>query len=55
MQVDLAGTTNSYYDCVTGDAYDAYLFATVLSCSCYAYTQKILPKVLIGSKISAKR
>lgn len=40
MQVDRAGTTIPYYDRVTGDAaYDAYLFAAVLPCSCYAYVE----------------
>ena len=39
MQVDWAGTTIPYYDRITGDAYDAYLFAAVLPCSCYAYVE----------------
>lgn len=39
MQVDWAGTTILYYDRITGDAYDAYLFAAVLPCSCYAYVE----------------
>jgi transposase len=39
MQVDWAGTTISYYDCVTGEAADSYLFAAVLPCSCYAYVE----------------
>ena len=37
MQVDWAGTTIPYYDRVTGEAADSYLFAAVLPCSCYAY------------------
>lgn len=39
MQVDWAGTTIKYHDSVTGDAYDAYVFAAVLPCSCYAYVE----------------
>ena len=39
MQVDRAGTTIPYYDCVTGEATDSYLFAAVLPCSCYAYVE----------------
>lgn len=39
MQVDWAGTTIQYQDPVTGDAYDAYIFAAVLPCSCYAYVE----------------
>ena len=33
MQVDWAGTTIPYYDRVTGEAADSYLFAAVLPCS----------------------
>lgn len=39
MQVDWAGTTIPYYDRVTGEAADSYLFAAVLPCSCYAYVE----------------
>ena len=39
MQVDWAGTTIPYYDRVTEDAYDAYLFVAVLPCNCYAYVE----------------
>lgn len=39
MQVDWAGTTIPYYDRVTGETYDAYLYAAVLPCSCYAYVE----------------
>lgn len=39
MQVDWAGTTIKYQDAVTGDEYDAYIFASVLPCSCYAYVE----------------
>lgn len=39
MQVDWAGTTIPYYDRVTGEATDSYLFAVVLPCSCYAYVE----------------
>jgi len=39
MQVDWAGTTIKYQDSVTGDSYDAYVFAAVLPCSCYAYIE----------------
>lgn len=39
MQVDWAGKTLPYYDRVTGDMYEAYLFAAVLPCSCYAYVE----------------
>ena len=39
MQVDWAGTTIPYYDRVTGEAFDSYLFAAVLPCSCYAYVE----------------
>jgi transposase len=39
MQVDWAGTTIKYLDSVTGDEYDAYVFAAVLPCSCYAYVE----------------
>lgn len=39
MQVDWAGTTIKYHDSVTGDEYDAYIFASVLPCSCYAYVE----------------
>ena len=39
MQVDWAGTTIQYQDSVTGDTYDAYVFAAVLPCSCYAYVE----------------
>lgn len=39
MQVDWAGTTIKYYDPVTGEPYDAYIFAAVLPCSCYAYVE----------------
>lgn len=39
MQVDWAGTTIQYQDPVTGENYDAYIFAAVLPCSCYAYVE----------------
>lgn len=39
MQVDWAGTTIKYHDSVTGQEYDAYVFAAVLPCSCYAYIE----------------
>lgn len=39
MQVDWSGTTIQYQDPVTGDTYDAYVFAAVLPCSCYAYVE----------------
>ena len=39
MQVDWADTTIPYYDRVTGEAADSYLFAAVLPCSCYAYVE----------------
>lgn len=39
MQVDWAGTTIPYYDRVTGEAYEAYLYAAVIPCSCYAYVE----------------
>ena len=39
MQVDWAGTTIPYYDRVTGETADSYLFAAVLPCSCYAYVE----------------
>lgn len=39
MQVDWAGTTIKYQDSVTGEVYDAYIFAAVLPCSCYAYVE----------------
>ena len=39
MQVDWVGTTIPYYDRVTGEAADTYLFAAVLPCSCYAYVE----------------
>ena len=39
MQVDWAGTTIPYYDRITGEAADSYLFAAVLPCSCYAYVE----------------
>ena len=39
MQVDWAGTTLQYQDPVTGELIDAYLFAAVLPCSCYAYAE----------------
>lgn len=39
MQVDWAGTTIPYFDRITGEAYEAYLFAAVLPCSCYAYVE----------------
>ena len=39
MQVDWAGTTIPYQDPVTGEVDEAYLFAAVLPCSCYAYAK----------------
>ena len=39
MQVDWAGTTIKYYDSHTNDEYEAYVFACVLPCSCYAYVE----------------
>lgn len=39
MQVDWTGTTIKYHDPVTGDTYDAYIFAAILPCSCYAYIE----------------
>ena len=39
MQVDWAGTTIQYQDPVTAETYDAYIFAAVLPCSCYAYVE----------------
>lgn len=39
MQVDWAGTTIKYYDSHTCDEYEAYIFAAVLPCSCYAYIE----------------
>lgn len=39
MQVDWAGTTIQYSDPVTGEISDAYIFAAVLPCSCYAYVE----------------
>lgn len=39
MQVDWAGTTIKYQDSVTGEESDAYVFAAVLPCSCYAYVE----------------
>ena len=37
MQVDWAGTTIPYYDRVTGETADSYLFAAVLPCSCHVH------------------
>ena len=39
MQVDWAGTTIPYQNPVTGEIFDAYIFAAVLPCSCYAYVE----------------
>lgn len=39
MQVDWAGSTIEYQDSITGDIYEAYIFAAVLPCSCIAYAQ----------------
>jgi len=39
MQVDWAGNTIPYYDSVTGAESAAYLFVSVLPCSCYAYVE----------------
>jgi len=39
MQVDWAGNTIPYYDPVTGAESAAYLFVSVLPCSCYAYVE----------------
>ena len=36
MEVDWAGQTLPYYDSVTGEATQTYLFVAVLPCSCYA-------------------
>ena len=39
MQVDWAGNTIPYYDSVTGVESAAYLFVSVLPCSCYTYVE----------------
>ena len=39
MEVDWAGQTLPYYDSVTGEATQTYLFVAVLPCSCYAYAE----------------
>lgn len=39
MQVDWAGTTLEYHDSLTGEISEAYIFAAVLPCSCYAYVE----------------
>lgn len=39
MEVDWAGSTINIYDSVTGEASPAYLFVSVLSCSCYVYAE----------------
>lgn len=39
LQVDWAGNTLTYYDKVTGESSDAYLFVAVLPCSCKAYVE----------------
>jgi transposase len=39
MQVDWAGNTMDIYDPFTGETFKAYLFVSVLPCSCYAYAE----------------
>ena len=39
MEVDWAGATINIYDEITGEATPAYLFVSVLSCSCYVYAE----------------
>lgn len=39
MEVDWAGTTIPYYDAVTHEEFEAYLFVAVLPCSCYVYAE----------------
>ena len=39
MQVDWAGTTIKYQDSMIDEEYEAYIFAAVLPCSCYAYVE----------------
>lgn len=42
MEVDWAGTIISYYDAVTHEAFEAYLFVAVLPCSCYRIILKYI-------------
>jgi len=42
IMVDWAGTTFDIYDAVTGEITVAYLFVSVLPCSCYAYVEPCL-------------
>ena len=42
VMVDWAGSTFEIYDSVTGESTRAYLFVSVLPCSCYAYVEPCL-------------
>ena len=42
IMVDWAGGTFDIYDAITGDITKAYLFVSVLPCSCYAYVEPCL-------------
>jgi len=42
VMVDWAGSTFEIYDSVTGESIKAYLFVSVLPCSCYAYVEPCL-------------
>ena len=42
IMVDWAGKTLNIYDSVTGETVEAYLFVSVLPCSCYAYVEPCL-------------
>jgi transposase len=42
IMVDWAGSVFDIYDAVTGDIAKAYLFVSVLPCSCYAYVEPCL-------------
>jgi transposase len=42
IMVDWAGSTFCIYDAVTGEITTAYLFVSVLPCSCYAYVEPCL-------------
>jgi transposase len=42
VMVDWAGSTFDIYDAVTGSITEAYMFVSVLPCSCYAYVEPCL-------------
>lgn len=39
MEVDWAGATLNIHNPITGEISKAYLFVTVLPCSCFTYTE----------------